>query len=493
MFNFSGVLKMLFNSYVFIMALLPISLALYYIFDYFNMCIIAQCALIFCSLVFYGFYNPFYVIVLCISILINYFISKVIIKYYNAANRISRWFMIIGVVGNLLLLFWFKYYDFFISNINQALKTSFQLKYIALPLGISFFTFQQISYIVDTYRGETGEYTFIEYCNFVSFFPQLVAGPIVLHNEIIPQFRGAKKWDWENAAIGFEFLTIGLFKKVIIADTFGLAVNWGYENYSAISSLECIMVVLFYTFQIYFDFSGYCDMATGIARMFGIVLPINFDSPYQASSILDFWDRWHMSLTRFLRQYVYFPLGGNRRGAWRTRLNVLIVYLLSGFWHGANWTFVLWGMIHGLGSIINREMKEFWNKIPRFFSWILTFLFINLTWLIFRADSISQAKVMIKRIIALDKWNVSKELFEKFNLVELVIIEKRILGGILTKWEGTNMTLFIVSAFCAIWFMKPCVKKPWRPIVINGVVIAIMFVWSFLSLAQLSTFLYFDF
>lgn len=232
---------------------------------------------------------------------------------------------------------------------NAVFGSSFELKNIVLPLGISFFTFRQISYIVDSYRGETKGYTFWDYAFFVSFFPQLVAGPIVMYNEIIPKFRKPGNWHVvvENFSKGIYIFAIGLFKKVIIADRFGKAVTYGFGNIEILSSMEALVVSLSYTFQLYFDFSGYCDMASGIGYMFNIELPQNFNSPYNAKSIAEFWDRWHMSLTRFLRNYVYIPLGGNQRGKLRTYVNIMVVYLIGGIWHGANWTFILWGMLHG--------------------------------------------------------------------------------------------------------------------------------------------------
>ena len=233
-------------------------------------------------------------------------------------------------------------------------------------MGISFFTFQQVSYLVDSYRTqETRDYGFIEYTLFVLFFPQLIAGPIVLHKEMIPQFRNEHNriFNSENFSRGMYIFAIGLFKKVLIADTFSQAVAIGYNNVENLSSLEALLVSFSYTFQIYFDFSGYCDMAIGISSMFNINLPQNFNSPYKSTSIIDFWNRWHMSLTRFLREYVYFPLGGSRKGKVRTYVNVMIVFLVSGIWHGANWTFIVWGIMHGVAQCLNRMFKNIWAKL----------------------------------------------------------------------------------------------------------------------------------
>lgn len=369
---------MLFNSYVFILLFLPLTLLGYFGLNHFQKYRIANIWLILMSLWFYGYFNPKYLILIGGSILVNYSISKAINNSNNASAQ--RGLLTAGIIINLASIFYFKYFDFFIQNVNILFQQSFELQNIVLPLGISFFTFQQISYLVDSYRGETKEYSFLEYALFVSFFPQLVAGPIVLHNEMIPQFRdpARRRANAENFGKGIYIFAIGLFKKILIADTFGKAVAWGFSSVSELTSLEAFLVSLSYTFQLYFDFSGYCDMAIGIGNMFNVQLPINFNSPYKAVSIIDFWDRWHTSLTRFLRQYVYFPLGGSRKGKLRTYVNIMIVFLISGLWHGANWTFVLWGGIHGTANCLNRFGKKIWNKLGIVTQWVLTFMFVNL-------------------------------------------------------------------------------------------------------------------
>ena len=260
--------------------------------------------------------------------------------------------MAAGVLCNLGILFYFKYFDFFIENVNAVFGTSFLLKGILLPLGISFFTFQQIGFLVDTYRGEIRECTFLDYALFVSFFPQLIAGPIVNHNEMMPQFDkiGKQKLDWDRFAGGVFLFTLGMVKKVLVADTFGKAVNWGYANVLNLSGVDSVLLILFYVLQLYFDFSGYCNMARGLGWLFGIEIPVNFNSPYKAVSIVDFWKRWHITLSRFFTKNVYIPLGGNRKGRGRMYFNLFLIYLLSGIWHGAGWTFVLWSVTQGAVS-----------------------------------------------------------------------------------------------------------------------------------------------
>lgn len=340
---------MLFNSYEFILAFLPVSTICYYLLNHLHFRKAALATLILSSLVFYAGDNIRFLSVLCGSIAVNWMFASGLNYVREKSNNFSKLFLIAGILVDLGLLFYFKYYNFFLENVNQLFHTSYHGKNILLPLGISFFTFQQISFLVDTMKGETKDYGVLEYAAFVSFFPQLVAGPIVLHGELIPQFRDRNRWkfDFDSFAQGIYVFSIGLCKKVIVADTFGRVVTWGYGQYrgiaEALTSLELIIVMLSYSFQIYFDFSGYCDMAKGIAGMFHLELPSNFNSPYKALSIADFWKRWHITLTRFLRTYVYIPLGGNRKGKIRTYANTLIVFFISGLWHGANWTFVIWG------------------------------------------------------------------------------------------------------------------------------------------------------
>ena len=275
--------------------------------------------------------------------LFNYTIGSGLAK--NSNNRYRKEVLTIGIVANLLLLGYFKYSDFFITNINSVLNTDMSLLHLALPLAISFFTFQQISYLVDSYRKETHEYDFLNYALFVTFFPQLIAGPIVHHKEMMPQFANVrnKVKNYRNIAIGLFIFSIGLFKKVVIADTFALWATAGFDNAEVLTLLEAWATSLSYTFQLYFDFSGYTDMAIGIALLFNIKLPINFNSPYKALDIQDFWRRWHMTLSRFLKDYIYIPLGGSRKGNYRTYTNLMGTFIIGGLWHGAGWTFVFWG------------------------------------------------------------------------------------------------------------------------------------------------------
>jgi len=320
-------------------------------------------------------------------------------------KQISRTTILtIGVVANLGLLAYFKYTDFLIENINYAFSADVVMLDLALPLAISFFTFQQIAYLVDSYRRETKEYDFLNYAVFVTFFPQLIAGPIVHHKEMMPQFANirTKVINYRNIALGLFIFSIGLFKKVVIADTFAVWANAGFDTATTLNLFEAWATSLSYTFQLYFDFSGYTDMAIGLALLFNIQLPVNFNSPYKATNIQDFWRRWHITLSRFLRDYIYIPLGGNRRGSFRTYNNLMATFVLGGIWHGAGWTFVFWGVLHGLALVIHRLWSQLGIKLWTCLAWFITFNFINITWVFFRAKEWGDALKVLGAMFSLD-------------------------------------------------------------------------------------------
>ena len=374
---------MLFNSFEFIALFLPITAVLYFLCVRYFGIESAIGVLVVASLFFYAYWNPIYIVLILISIAVNYFFGT---RLLSGDERSSKFFLAVGVSINLLLLGYFKYANFFVENVNALSGTDFHLKTIVLPLAISFFTFQQISYLVDAKQGKTSEYNFLHYCLFVCFFPQLIAGPIVHHKEMLPQFARSNALSprWSNVAIGLSIFAIGLFKKTVIADSLSRYVGPVYDDPAAAASLDFFVAwgsTLAYTFQLYFDFSGYSDMAIGSARIFGITLPVNFFSPYKAVNIIDFWRRWHITLSRFLRDYLYIPLGGSRGGKARRYGNLLVTMLLGGLWHGAGWTFVIWGALHGAYLVINHGWRRLLDVIGfkhtstvvyRAFSWSIT-------------------------------------------------------------------------------------------------------------------------
>lgn len=388
---------MLFNSFVFIFLFLPITLILYYGFNYCRCYTLAKIILVLASLCFYAWFNLSYLPIILSSIVVNYAVGRTLIAKDNGSWR--KLWLVLGICFNVGLLGYFKYTDFFIENVNTLFGSSFMLKHILLPLGISFFTFQQVAFIIDSYKGKGYIPKFVDYCNFVTFFPQLIAGPIVLSEEMLPQFEDKrnKRLNYENLFNGLCLFSLGLFKKVCIADSIAVFANagFGYAD-CGLTMSEAWLTSLSYTFQLYFDFSGYCDMAVGIGALFNILLPKNFDAPYRAVNFKDFWHRWHITLNRFLTLYLYIPLGGSRKNEYRTCLNIMIIFFISGFWHGAGWTFIVWGLLHGVCMVVYRIWNKRGYSLPDWLGCCITFFLVNIFWVIFRADSLSQAVTIIK-------------------------------------------------------------------------------------------------
>jgi len=379
---------MLFNSHEFIFAFLPLTFFIYFYLNHKRLTELGKVFLIFSSLFFYSWWNIAYLPIILSSMLFNYIIGRSL----NDSNKngLSRKsFLIVGIICNIALLGYFKYTDFLLANYNLLFSDNVELLHLALPLAISFFTFQQIAYLVDSYRAETKEYDFLNYALFVTFFPQLIAGPIVHHKEMMPQFSKTKNKliNYRNIAIGLFIFSIGIFKKIVIADSFSIWATAGFDTATTLNFFEAWATSLSYTFQLYFDFSGYTDMAIGVALLFNIKLPINFNSPYKATSIQDFWRRWHITLSRFLRDYVYIPLGGNRMGEFRTYTNLMATFIIGGIWHGAGWTFVFWGFLHGFALVVQRVWSKFGLQLWTWLAWLITFNFINIAWIFFRAKN----------------------------------------------------------------------------------------------------------
>lgn len=386
---------MLFNSFEFIFVFLPIVLLAYFGLNRLNLHQWAKGVLVLASLYFYAFFNTSYLPIIVSSILVNYGVAVGMRKWDGVTKKVLFG---IGLLFNLGMLGYFKYTDFMIENVNALFNTNYTLKNILLPLGISFFTFQQLAFVVDTYKNKGRLPKFLDYCNFVTFFPQLIAGPIVLPEEMLPQFedKANRNPRAKNLFDGIFIFSVGLAKKVIIADSIAVFANAGYNlDLPHYTMAEAWLISLSYTFQLYFDFSGYCDMAIGIGKMFNINLPLNFNAPYRATNFQDFWRRWHMTLNRFLTQYVYIPLGGSRRKEVRVYFNIGIVFLISGIWHGAGWTFVVWGICHGIGVMIHRIWKKKGYSMPSWLGMFITFFFINILWVLFRADNMHEAWVII--------------------------------------------------------------------------------------------------
>lgn len=400
----------------------------------------------------------------------------------------------VGIVANVTLLGYFKYADFFISNLNYLLDTDVGLLKLALPLAISFFTFQQIAYLVDSYRGETKEYSFLNYANFVTFFPQLIAGPIVHHSEMMPQFASSsnKVKYYPHIAIGLFIFSIGLFKKIIIADTFAVWATAGFDHAQVLNMVEAWVTSLSYTFQLYFDFSGYTDMAIGAALLFNIKLPINFNSPYKASTIQDFWRRWHMTLSRFLKEYIYIPLGGNKKGEIRTYIALMATFLIGGIWHGAGWTFLFWGFLHGSAIVIHRAWRHMGFRLNTLVAWFITFNFINITWVFFRAkeweDAIKVLKGMFTGTLVLPlEWK------EKLDFLVGTDVQ---FGYWLQAISIDTYTMYwvLMGLFVTLVLKNSNeLATNFKPSVLAALYVAILFLVAASSLSKLSEFLYFNF
>ncbi|MDE6662509.1 MAG: MBOAT family protein [Lachnospiraceae bacterium] len=499
---------MLFNSYIFIFLFFPICLIGYYGFVHFKKKELAQLFLVLMSFWFYGYFQINYLLIMILSIVGNYIFHRLL------SRRALKGTLVLAVAANLGVLFYFKYFDFFITNINAVFGTSFLLRHILLPLGISFFTFQQIGFIVDTYRGEIKNCNLLSYALFVAFFPQLIAGPIVNQSEMISQFDDMteKKFDCESFYRGLILFILGLFKKVILADTLGAGVDYGYSHIELLGRMDSVFVIVFYSLQLYFDFSGYCDMAKGIGSMLGIELPINFNSPYKAVNIVDFWKRWHITLNRFFTKYVYIPLGGNRKGSVRMYVNLLIVFLLSGIWHGAGWNFIVWGMMHGVLYVITRWWQRIRNsegirrgdefdehkqkrRLPNVVSRIGLFIYVSVAWVYFRAADLAQGNKMLGVVLHGGHGGLSRDLAGEVRLDEFWYVLKVMhLDGMKASQYIIMIVMLVLGlVFAMVTPNASEVAQKSRGKVLSCVLLGGIFVWCVLSFSQVSTFLYFNF
>ncbi len=436
---------MLFNSYEFLFGYLPIVFVLFFVIARNNH---SQAAgfLGLASLIFYAWFSVQSLPLLIGSIIVNY---KLGLKISQSPKK---QFLILGLIFNLTFLSFFKYANFFIENTNFFIQLSGGQQIspldIALPIGISFFTFTQIAFLVDSYQGKVKEKNFTHYLLFVTYFPHLIAGPVLHHAQMMPQFAKKETYqlDYQSIALGVTIFTIGLVKKILIANPIGEYADTFFNAITTNSSpsfANSWLGTLAYTFQIYFDFSGYTDMAIGLSLLFGVSLPINFNAPYRATNIIEFWRRWHISLSTFLRDYLYIPLGGNQKGNVRRYINLLSTMVLGGLWHGASWTFILWGTAHGLLLSINHLWADtgsgryFNNKWIKPFFWASTFIIICLTWVLFRIEQIDQALPIYKGLFGLNG-------FENIKLD----------WAFATLKPSTLYNLLLVS-FLIIWLGKP--------------------------------------
>lgn len=464
---------MLFNSYSFVLAFLPLSLVLFYTVRRWDPRA-GKIVLLLLSFAFVSSRGIYHGLTALASILVNFCICK---QMRRKPVR-KKSLLVIGILFNIGFLCVYKFAPEFGATLS-------------FPLGISFYCFQQIAFLVDHYREET-DVGLMDYSLFVLFFPKAVQGPIPYGSELLPQLR-------EPAAGGFRFerfsralflFAMGLAKKVLLADKFAIIADYGFGAVGTLTSFEALLTILAYTFQLYFDFSGYSDMAVAVGWMFGIDLPVNFDSPYKAKNITDFWRRWHITLSRFLTKYIYIPLGGNRKGNLRTYLNILIVYLVSGVWHGTGITFLVWGLLHAMASVAYRLLKRPYDRLPGLCQWIIQFAFINVTWVFFRAPSLETAGALFGRL-TVGSWGlaINAELAE--SLLQPTFI------SVLTQFMPVHITVLLgfAGALAMVVFARNSTahSRDFRPGAVSLAVTYLLLVCSILSLSGVSSFLYTNF
>jgi len=488
---------MLFNSYIFIFIFLPAVFFIYFGLILNKKNYLAKCWLVIASLFFYGWWNIYFLPILIVSILVNFSITRKIQSLKKNKNdaKPRKIFFLAGLLFNIAFLGYFKYRDFFLETINQIFQSDFVLLHLVFPLGISFFTLQQIAFLVDAYEDLADEPNFIDYSVFVAFFPQLIAGPIVHHQEMMPQFSAFQnqRVDYKNITQGVLIFFIGLFKKVVIADTFAGWATTGFDDATTLTFIEAWATSLSFTFQLYFDFSAYSDMAVGIALLFNIKLPNNFNSPYKALNIRDFWRRWHMTLGRFLKDYIYIPLGGNRLGSFRLHINLIATFLLCGLWHGAGGIFIFWGALHGIALVTYQFWLQMNIKMHYFLAGTLTFLFVNFSWIFFRAKEWEDAIKVIRGMLGFSGVVVTTDLIEALPFVKNFGFY---VGDHLLNIEASDdvfRMLFlagIMILFCKnSTHISNTARMNWTTIIIASFVIVL----SIFSLGKESPFLYFNF
>lgn len=511
---------MLFNSAEFLFVFLPLTLLL---FQWCRSRVSLHSALLIlitASLLFYAWWKPVYLLLLGGSIVFNFTVAKAIYRFRQ------RWLCVLGVCANLAVIGYYKYSQFFMQNLAALAQFEWQAESILLPLAISFFTFQQIAYLIDVQRHQVIEHSFSNYVLFVCFFPQLIAGPIVHHSEMMPQFRQHSQLQLNagHLAVGLSIFSIGLFKKTVLADGIAQYANPVFNLADAGTALDFFTAwggALSYTFQLYFDFSGYSDMAIGLALLFGISLPLNFNSPYKALNIVDFWRRWHITLSRFLRDYLYISLGGNRLGFIRRYINLLLTMVLGGLWHGAGWNFLIWGALHGSYLVINHGFSHLrQHHFPvlngRWFmplAWFITFIAVVIGWVFFRAQSFDGALLMLRAMVGADgitlPAGILLHLNNWFALSDVIDIGAQSGGGLVFV-----KTWLWILALAAIALLMPNVSQlfaarlgehtlkgvelnqhrlRWQPNMRWALLCAVLLLVSLSTLGQISEFLYFNF
>ncbi len=491
---------MLFNSYEFLFLFLPISFIIYFFLNKQRLTSASKGWLAFTSLFFYSWWNIVYLPLILTSILFNYSLTRSMLDHDENKKIIlsKKTIFQIGLIFNVGLLGYFKYMDFFIENTNTVFDSNIQMLHLALPLAISFFTLQQIAYLVDCYEGLVKEKSFLNYTIFVAFFPQLIAGPIVHHKEMMPQFVNPrnKVKNYRNIALGLFIFSIGLFKKVVIADTFSVWASAGFDSGMNLNFFEAWATSLSYTFQLYFDFSGYTDMAIGAALLFNIKLPQNFNSPYKATGMIDFWKRWHITLTNFITTYIYTPLVRSfaRLTFHKAMLSTIIAFLIAGLWHGASWMFIIFGGLNGLGIVINHYWtKKVKIKLNKTIAWYITFNFVNVTFVFFRAKEWDDALRIFQGMLFGDL-----EIHNRLKFIFFFIDDSKFLttNAWLYSINGTVFTpVWIIFALFVTLISKNSsqLAKEFKPNLKYSVILIFFTFVAIMEMNKISEFLYFQF
>lgn len=462
-----------FNSYLFILAMLPITVIVFRLLQKCNNRYLSIAFLVIASLFFVGNRDLYSLAFLLASIVVNYAIAG-----FLKHPKYGKLILAFGIAVNVGTLAVVRY---FVDR---------------MFIGISFVTFQQIIFLVDSYKGLIDDKSVANYIFYITYFPKYVQGPIVKYDTVVSCLNKEEreKSAADEISCGLYYFAIGLAKKVLLADVLAKGVSYGWNNLENLSSAEAVITILLFTLQIYFDFSGYSHMAIGVSKMIGIDLPDNFDNPYIAKDISDFWGRWHISLTNFLREYIYIPLGGNRKGLIRTLINILIVYIISGAWHGAAITFVIWGLLHGVASCIHRVIKPIWKKVPGIIQWACTFGFVNFAWIFFRAPSVEAAFMMIKKVFAFEQFYTSEALKTCFHTAEISFLAGRFAG--FNDWLSVNsgkpMYAFVLVAILLMFLAKDKMEK-FRPTIWRSILAGSCLFFSIISLSTVVGFIYENF
>ncbi len=484
---------MLFNSYIYIFIFFPLTLLAGTVLGQLRKASF-KAALVVVSVVFYGWMDIKWLPLFSASMVLNFLIAGLLASRAN-----KRPVLIAGIAANVAFLLLFKYTNWIISNLNYALDWELSPLNLVFPAGISFYTFTQISYLVDLYRGEAEKTGLLDYALFVSFFPKVMQGPIARYKEIAPQLgqAGNFKLDHRNIAEGLLLFSIGLFKKVIIADTLAGPVGTAFDVAQSLDFVESWVAVLAYTFQIYFDFSGYTDMALGSALMLNVHLPVNFLSPYKSRNLQEFWQKWHITLGAFLRDFLYKPLGGSRNGLPNTCRNLVITFLIAGMWHGAGWNFILWGLMHGIGLAIHRVWKLTRIRLPYVLSWAVTFLFVCFSWIFFRAQAWTDAIKVLKGCLGLSGIVLPSEFSSRLSFLKIFGVNFDVfLSNIgLHRREFFELLLYLTMAAVLSFFASNSIQitRSFSGRIRSSVFASILIVCSILNMHKPTGFLYFSF